>query len=161
MTDPEASYRRIRDDAGRESGTLAHHFIPMAENRMRRCRGLDRFHRTGCFYFFSGAALLLAIACAPGSGARLTTVGCADPSCNQELPETRKVLGCMGKACNEAPPPGAAEKAASPADEASETAPPPVAMPGKQPAAPQKAEADREDTSSWDVEVHYEKFERR
>ena len=143
-----------------ESGTLARRFFPVLEELMQRYRGFYRFHRRWILCSLALAAPLLASACAPGSASRLSGVGCADPSCYEEMPETRKVLGCIGNACNESPQPGAVEKVADPAGEERATSSPPVAASRTDSPAPQEAEEDEEGSSLWDLKVHYESFER-
>ena len=91
----------------------------------------------------------------------MSGVGCADPSCNEVIPGTRKVLACLGKACDEPPPPSAVQDVAGTADEESDTAAPPVAASSTDSPAPQEAEErDGEGFALKDLEVHYERFER-
>jgi len=103
--------------------------------------------------------LFLASACAPGAATTLSGMGCADPSCNEVVPETRKVIGCIGTACDEPPPPSAAKKPATP--EASNRAPQAAAEAETGPPAPPAAEADAEEPADWKIKVYYESPERQ
>jgi len=157
---------------------------------MQPPRGFTRSHRSEILCFLALAAAFLASACAPGSARTLTGVGCADPSCNEVVPETRKVLGCIGEACNEPPPASAAKKVAGPAGGEPEAAPTPVAGPagGEPETAPTpvagaaggergtasptvaasgadsakgpEAKTDGDDSSDWDLKVYYEPHRR-
>jgi len=157
---------------------------------MPEFRGFCRTRSRWVLPFLALAAALLASACAPGSSSRLTGVGCADPSCNEVMPETRKVLGCIGEACNEPPPPSAAKKVASTASEErdtqsppaasttgeesdtqsppaagttgeeSDTQSPPVAASGTDSSAAPEAETDADVSSGWGIKVYYEPHNR-
>lgn len=136
------------------------------------------FYRTGPSWLrpcLALATVLLASACAPGSSSRLTGVGCADPSCNEAMPETRKVLGCIGEACSEPPPPAAAKKVAAAAGGEREAASSPVASAAggeRGTASPQgaasdsgsgkgsDAKTDGDESSDWDLKVYYEPYQR-
>lgn len=122
------------------------------------------------------AALLLASACAPGTQSMLTGVGCPDPSCNEVDPETRKVIGCIGEACNEPPPPGAEKQRATTenSSRASQStarsataavAPAPPAAPSEMatdpPAHPDvKPDSDADESSLWNIKIYYESYNR-
>lgn len=142
---------------------------------MQPRRGFTRSHRSEILCSLGLAAALLASGCAPGSARTLTGVGCADPSCNEVMPETRKVLGCIGEACNEPPPASAAKKVAGPAGGEPETAPTPVAgaaggergtasptvaASGADSAKGPEAKTDGDDSSDWDLKVYYEPYQR-
>ena len=124
---------------------------------MQQPRSFYRSHRNGIPCLLALAALVLASACAPGTATTLSGVGCADPSCNEVKPETRKVLGCIGEACNE---PTAAKKAPHAATEGSSSASQPAAAPGTDSPAPAAGQEDADASSMWDIKVYYESHER-
>ena len=127
---------------------------------MHQPRSFYRSHRNGIRYPLALAALFLASACAPGSASTLYGVGCADPFCNEVMPETRKVLGCIGEACNEPPPPSAAKEVADTATEGSSSASQPATASGTDSPAPSAGEADADASSLWNIKVHYESHHR-
>ena len=128
---------------------------------MQRYRGFCRFHRSWILRALALTAALLMSACASGWASTLSGVGCADPSCNEVIPGTRKVLACVGRNCDEPLPPAGGQDAADPTDEGSDTAAPPVAASSADARPPQKAEESGDDGFSLeDLEVRYERFER-
>ena len=124
--------------------------------------------------------LSLAVGCAPGSATRLVGVGCSDPSCEHEEPETAKVLGCVGEGCNEPPPPeaarrpappevsppaapssaAAAEPAVAPAAAESKSSSPPTAAAGSETADEAPEDAKEDESSDWNLKVYYEPYQR-
>ncbi len=123
---------------------------------MQQPRSFCRSPRNGILCLLALAALVLASACAPGTATTLSGVGCADPSCNEVKPETRKVLGCIGEACDEPPSPSAAKKAAH--EDGSSIASQPAASSGTDSQAPGESDADA--SSKWNINVYYESYER-
>ena len=103
--------------------------------------------------------LLLTSACAPGAATTLSGVGCPDPFCNEVDPETRKVLGCIGAACNPPPPPSPVKQQA--ATEASSRAPQTAAEAGTGARVPSLAEADADESEEWNIKVYYESHDRQ
>jgi len=110
----------------------------------------------------------LATGCAPGSATRLVGVGCSDPSCEHEEPQTARVLGCVGDGCNEPAPPdvgstGASTAASGAGDEAAPAAEPKAAPPaaaGAEKSGEAPADAKKDESSDWKVKVYYEPFQR-
>jgi len=78
---------------------------------MQPLQGLRHFGRPGLLWALAVAFALPASACTIASLPRLSGVGCADPSCNEVIPETRKVIGCTGEACHDRSQPSATEPA--------------------------------------------------
>ena len=76
-------------------------FLEALEGLMQRRRYRYGFHCRWTLCCLGLVAPLLTSGCAPGSVSRLSGVGCADPSCNTAMPETRKVLACIGDACDD------------------------------------------------------------
>ena len=133
--------------------------------------------------------LSLAVGCAPGSAIRLVGMGCSDPSCEHEEPQTAKVLGCVGEGCNEPPPPEAARRPAPPEvsppaapssaaaaepEVAPATAEPEVATAAAEPKSPSPPtaaaeseaadeapeDAKEDESSDWKLKVYYEPYQR-
>ena len=131
---------------------------PRCRSRRPHLQSLRSFYEPACrwiSYPLVLALLLSAAACAPGSATVLTGVGCSDPSCNEVLPETRRVLGCVGEACNELPPPQAAKPQAAPDVTGGDLPQPAVeAEAGSPPAA--ETESDVEEPSDGKLKVYYE-----
>ena len=125
-------------------------------------------------------ALSLAVGCAPGSAIRLVGMGCSDPSCEHEEPQTAKVLGCVGEGCNEPPPPEAARRPAPPevsppaAPSSAAAAEPEVAAAAAEPKSPSPStaaagseaadeapeDAKEDESSDWKLKVYYEPYQR-
>ncbi len=102
----------------------------------------------------------MAAGCAPGSASTLSGVGCADPFCNEEKPETRKVLGCIGKACNEPPPATGSKGAARAAAAVGSGAPRETTRSAADATAPLTDEAADAPSSLWNIKVRYESHHR-
>lgn len=106
------------------------------------------------------AILFLASACAPGAATRLSGVGCADPSCREVEPETRQVIGCIGEAaCNEPPPPSAAKTQV--AAEVGSSPPQAVAETETDAPVPSAGEADADEPEEWKIKVYYQRNQRQ
>ncbi len=106
------------------------------------------------------AILFLASACAPGAATRLSGVGCADPSCREVEPETRQVIGCIGEAaCNEPPPPSAAKTQV--AAEVGSSPPQAVAETETDASVPSAQEADADEPEEWKIKVYYQRNQRQ
>ena len=128
---------------------------------MQRRRYFYGFHRRWSLCCLGLVAALLASGCAPGSVSTVTGVGCADPSCNTAMPETRKVLACLGDACDEPSPPSANQDAAGSTEEENDAAAAPAAATSTDSPAPKEAEEnDGEGSLLKNLKVHYETFER-
>ena len=127
---------------------------------MHQPRSFYRSQRNGIRYPLALAALFLASACAPDTASTLYGVGCADPFCNKVMPETRKVLGCVGKACNEPPQPSAAKEVANTATEGSSSAPQPATTSGADSPARSAGETDEVASSLPKLKVYYESHRR-
>ncbi len=123
---------------------------------MQQPRGSTRSHRNWILYPLALAALFLASACAPDTASTLYGVGCADRFCNKVMPETRKVLGCIGEACNEPPPPSAAKEVADTATEGSSSASQPATASGTDSPEPSAGETDADASSPRKIKVYYE-----
>ncbi len=111
-------------------------------------------------YALALPGLAMAAGCAPGSAATLSSVGCADPSCNEEKPETRKVLGCIGEACNEPPPASASKGAAQTAADVGSGAPRETTRSAADATAPLADEAADDPSSLWNIKVRFESHHR-
>ncbi len=111
-------------------------------------------------YALALPGLAMAAGCAPGSATTLSGVGCADPSCNEEKPETRKVLGCIGKACNEPPPATGSKGAARAAAAVGSGAPRETMRSAADAAAPLANDATDDPSSLWNIKVYYESHDR-
>lgn len=103
---------------------------------------------------------MLASACTIGSMPTLSGVGCADPSCNEVMPETRKVIRCSGEACNEPPSTSAAKPVGDSASGASSAAPHAAAASEADSPLAAEDEAAEDAFSLGDVHIYYESFER-
>lgn len=132
---------------------------------------------------------LFASACAFSSATTISGVGCADRTCNEENPETRRVLRCIGRDCNEEALPGAevqvpsieaqapsmeaqapaveaqaarvTDEAPGASTEASRTTPQPATASAEDSPAPSEGEAVSEASSRWKIKGSFEPFERR
>ncbi len=111
-------------------------------------------------YALALPGLVMAAACAPGSATTLSGVGCADPSCNEEKPETRRVLGCIGEACNEPPPASASKGAAQAAADVGSGAPRETTMSAEDATTPLANETADDSSSPWNIKVYYESHNR-
>ncbi len=112
-------------------------------------------------YALAPPGLAMAAGCAPGSASTLSGVGCADPFCNEEKPETRKVLGCIGEACNEPPPASASKRAAQAAADLGSGAPRETTRSAADATAPLADEAADDPSSLRNLKVYYQRHERR
>lgn len=128
---------------------------------MQRRRYRYGFHCRWTLCCLGLVAPLLTSGCAPGSVSRLSGVGCADPSCNTAMPETRKVLACIGDACDEPSPPSATQDVAGSTEEENNTPADPGAASSADSPAPEEAEEnDGEGSAFENLKIHYERFER-
>lgn len=127
---------------------------------MQQLKGFSHFDRHGVLCSLALGVPLLASACTLGSMPTLSGVGCADPSCNEVMPETRRVIRCTGEACHEPPSPSATKPAGDSASGASSDAP--TAVDPSEADAPAAAEskAAKDALSLGEVKIYYESFER-
>ena len=121
----------------------------------------SRSRGTWILYALALLGLAMTAGCAPGSAWTLSGVGCADPSCNQEKPETRKVLGCIGDACNEPPPASASKGAAQAAADLDTGAPREASTSAADATAPLADEAADDSSSLSNIKVYYQRHNRR
>lgn len=127
---------------------------------MQQLRGFTRSDRRGILFSLALGAPLLASACTIASMPTLTGVGCADPSCNEVMPETRKVIHCDGEVCNESPPPRPTQPVGASADGESSDRPHPAAAPETDSAAAPEDEKTEDGFSLGGVKIYYESLER-
>ena len=121
----------------------------------------SRSRGTWILYALALLGLAMTAGCAPGSAWTLSGVGCADPSGNQEKPETRKVRGCIGDACDELPPASASQGAVQAAADLGSAAPRETSTSAADATAPLADEAADDPSSLGNLKVYYQRHERR
>ncbi len=120
----------------------------------------SRSQGTWNLYTLALLGVAMTAGCAPGSALTISGVGCADPSCNEEKPETRKVLGCIGDACNEPPPASASKGAVQAAADLGSAAPREASTSAADATVPLADEAADDPSSLWNIKVYYQRHNR-